>query len=254
MFRAGIILAAGALYCNQTARLRVSFWKVSAFMLMKRHILSLATAASLLAPAPPALAAPLERKDVAADPAVLFHVDFDAVRASPVGQAILNEPETKDKLASLSATLDFDLSNEVHGMTVYTTIGHPRDWTLIAYADFEPDHLVTLAKDAEGFQTVTNGAHVIYSWQDDRRKGRGGSTAQIYASVLPHRVVFGRDESHLAAALDVMDGTPPLSPARRAFRAAAPGESILAQGVILKFDFEAPIPTPPFSKCPNPCA
>jgi hypothetical protein len=209
---------------------------------MKRHLIILATAAAAFASAAPGLAAPLDRKDVAADPALLFHLDCDALRNSAVGQSILNGPEVQDKLAALGALIDFDLRKQLHGLTVYTTMGHPKDGALILYADFDPNRLITLAKGAENFQCVTNGAHVIYSWVDEKKKGRGGAPPRVYGALLGHRVVFGQEQSHLAAALDVIEGSAPNFSGNKALPDPAAGESPLIQGIILKFDFDSPDP------------
>jgi hypothetical protein len=165
--------------------------------------------AAVFAGAPTVFAAPFNPKDVAADPALLLHVDCDALKASSVGQSILSEPEIQDKLAAVGAIFDFDLRKQLHGLTVYTTEEHPKDGALIVYADFDPDRLITLAKAAEGFQTTTNGSHVIYSWLDDKKKAKDGERPRVCGAILGHRVIFGQDETHLADALDVIDGKAP---------------------------------------------
>ncbi len=209
---------------------------------MKRHLFILATAAAAFAPATPGFAAPLERKDVAADPALLLHVDCDALRNSAVGQSVLNEPEVQDKLAAVGALFDFDLRKQLHGLTVYTTMEHPKDGALILYADFDTNRLITLAKAADHFQSVTNGSHVIYSWLDDKKKGKEGAPPRVFGAILGHRLVFGQTQAHLADALEVMEGHAPNFSRSRALPDPATGETALIQGVILKFDFDSPDP------------
>jgi len=199
----------------------------------------LATAAALLAGAPVDFAAPFNPKDVAASPAVLFSVDCDALRASSVGRAILSEPEVQDKLAAVGAIFDFDLSKQLHGLTVYTTEAHPKDGVLIVYADFDPNRLITLAKAAPGFQSATNGSHVTYSWLDDKKKAKDGETPRVCGAILGHRVIFGKDSAHLAEALEVIDGNAPAFSGHLGLPAPDPGESILVQGELLKFDFDS---------------
>jgi hypothetical protein len=207
---------------------------------MKRTVLSLATAAAALAGAPLVSAAPFNPKDVAADPALVFHVDCDALRTSSVGQSILSQQEVQDKLAAVGAMFDFDVRKQLHGLTVYTTEAHPKDGALIVYADFEPDRLLALAKIADGFQAVTNGSHVIYSWIDDKKKAKEGEMPRVYGAIAGHRVVFGQEESHLAAALDVIDGAAPGFSGKKGLPSAEAGESILLEGLLLKFDFDDP--------------
>jgi hypothetical protein len=232
-------------------------------MLMKRPILILATAAAVFAGAPMVFAAAFNPKDVAADPALLLHVDCDALRASSVGQSILAEQEVQDKLAAVGAIFDFDLRKQLHGLTVYTTEEHPKDGALIVYADFDPNRLITLAKGTYGFQGVTNGlvsfgpdgagaakgieglksttngSHVIYSWLGDNKKGKDGERPRVYGAIMGHRVIFGQNENHLADALDVLDGKAANFSGKKGLPEAAEGESILAEGVMLKFDFDS---------------
>jgi hypothetical protein len=206
---------------------------------MKRLILLLATAAAVFTGAPMVFAAPFNPKDVAADPALLLHVDCDALKSSSVGQSILSEPDVQDKLAALGAIFDFDLRKQLHGLTVYTTEEHPKDGALIVYADFDPNRLITLAKAMEGYQTATNGSHVIYSWVDDKKKAKDGERPRVCGAILGQKVVFGQDETHLADALDVIDGKGPSFSGKKGLPEAAAGESILLQGVMLKFDFDS---------------
>ena len=207
-------------------------------MLMKRIILSLATAAAAFAGAPLVFAAPFNPTDVAADPALVFHVDCDAIRTSSVGKSILSQQEVQDKLTALGAMFDFDVRTQLHGLTVYTTEAHPKNGALIVYADFDPNRLLALANIADGFQSVTNGSHVIYSWIDDKKKGKEGDSPRVYGAIAGHRVVFGQQESHLAAALDVIDGKAPSFSGKKGLPGAQAGESILLSGLLLKFDFD----------------
>jgi len=207
---------------------------------MKRIILTLATAAAAFAGAPWVFAAPFNPKDVAADPALVFHVDCDALRASSVGQSILSQQEVDDKLSAVGAIFDFDIRTQLHGLTVYTTEAHPKEGALIVYGDFDPNRLIALAKATDGFHGVTNGSHVIYSWLDDKKKAKDGEPSRVYGAISGHRVIFGQQESHLAAALDVIDGTTPSFSGKKGLPGAESGESILLEGLLLKFDFDDP--------------
>jgi hypothetical protein len=123
-------------------------------------------------------------------------------------------------------------------LTIYTTEAHPKDGALIVYADFDPKRLLALGKAADGFRGVTNGLHVIYSWIDDKKKAKEGESPRVYGAIVGHRVVFGQEESHLAAALDVIDGPAPSFSGKNGLPNAEPGESILLEGLLLKFDFD----------------
>lgn len=208
-------------------------------MLMKRPILVLAlAAASLLASVPTAFAEPFDAKDVAADPALLVHVDCDALRASSVGQQLLTDSEVQDKLAAIAAIFDFDIRTQLHGLTVYTTDFRPKNGSLIVYADFDPKRLITLAKIANEFESVTNGSHVIYSWVDDKKESDAGGPGRVYGAIVGRRVVFGQNESGVADALNVIDGKAPNFSGKGELPQAAAGETLLVQGLMSKFDFK----------------
>jgi len=199
-------------------------------MLMKRFFVMLAFAPALVA-------APFDPKDVAAKPAVLAHVDFDALIGSSIGKSILNDPDAQSKLATVAALFDFDLRKQLHGATVYTTEDHPKDGVLIVYADFDADRLIALAKAAKGSECLTNGSHVIYSWLDDKKKHED-DPKRVYGAISGHRVIFGQDESTLADALDVMEGKGDSFSAKDAFPPADEGESTIAEAAVLKFPFD----------------
>ncbi|HEY3862759.1 MAG TPA: hypothetical protein VGO59_12815 [Verrucomicrobiae bacterium] len=208
---------------------------------MKHTIPNLLAAAAVLAGAPLAQAAPFNPKDAAANPALLVHVDCDAIRDSSFGKSILNQPDVQDKLAAVGAIFDFDFRKQLHGLTVYTTLDHPKDGVLIVYADFDSERLITLAKAADGFHTITNGPHTIYSWIDDKKKANeDGEKPRVYGAIKGHRVVFGQDEKHLADALSVIDGSASSFAGSNGLLAKDSGESILAEGELLKFDFDDP--------------
>ena len=171
----------------------------------------------------------------------------------PVGQSILSEPEVQDKLAAVGAIFDFDFRKQLHGLTVYTTEEHPKDGALIVYADFDPNRLITLAKAMDGFQTTTNGSHVIYSWLDDKKKAKNGGEPRVCGAILGSRVIFGQDETHLADALDVIEGKTPSFSGK-----GVPGQPManpsFCKACCSSLISTTPTRMRPFSKCPNPCA
>jgi len=207
-------------------------------MIMKQTVLILSAAVAFVAGAPVVWAAPFNPKDVAADPALLVHVDCDALRTCTVGQSILSEPEVQEKLAMVGAIFDFDFTKQLHGLTVYTTEAHPKDGALIVYADIDPNRLIALAKAQEGFHGVTNGSRIIYSWVDEKKKAKGDDQTRVYGAIEGHRVIIGQDETHLADALDVMDGKKPSFAGKKGLPEAEGGESIILEGLLLKFDFD----------------
>jgi hypothetical protein len=159
-----------------------------------------------------AMAGPLRRADVAADPAWLVHVDFDALRPTSLGQFVLEEmkkPETQAKLAAFQALFSFDLRTQLRGLTLYSSGANQEDGVLLVYADIDSERLVTLAKAAQDAKSHSHKSHTIYSWVDEKKKKQNKSDepARTYAAIKGKCVVFGQQQSRVASALEVLDGS-----------------------------------------------
>ena len=209
---------------------------------MKSNYCKCVLAAGCLAAASfTALAAPLHRADVAANPVWLAHVDFDGLRPTPIGQYILaelNKPEPEAKLAAFKAIVGVDPRTQLHGATVYSVGSAPEHGVLLVYADFDADRLVTLAKAATDSQHNTYKQHVIYNWIDDKQKPREGVKPRIYAAIDGARVVFGKREERVAQALDVLDGVLSTLASSTAFpELGAAGDTSFLEAAASRFDF-----------------
>jgi len=193
---------------NSMFTMKTNLWKLT--------LITACVCASGLA----ARAAALQRSDVSADPAWLLHLDCDSLRPTAIGQYVLSEmdkPEAKAKLAAFQSIVNFDLRNQLHGITLYGSSQAPADAVLMVYADFDADHLVTLAEAAKDHQSRQHKQHVIHNWIDDKKQATNGVTPRVYAAIQGHRVIFGQREEPVAAALDVLDGTAPSLRSGKAF-------------------------------------
>lgn len=151
-----------------------------------------------------AFAGPINRAHVAAQPLWVLHFDGDALRPTQTGQYLLGElqkPEAQDKFAAFQVMFNFDPRQHLHGVTLYSTTEKPEDGVLVVYADFEAQRLVTLAKAAKEYQSITHGQNVIHSWLDEKkRKGQ-----RVYAAIQGQSIIFGQRAAAVAASLDVRD-------------------------------------------------
>jgi hypothetical protein len=156
-----------------------------------------------------AIAAPLQRADVPADPTWVLHVDCDALRPTAVGQYLLAEmdkPDAQAKFTVFQTLFSFDPRKQLHGLTLYSVGNTPEDGVLMVYADFDPERLVTMAKAANDSQNTTYKEHVIYNWIDDKKKAKNGVKPRTYAAIQGTRVViFAQQEGRVKQALDVLD-------------------------------------------------
>ncbi|HEY3912955.1 MAG TPA: hypothetical protein VGN61_00600 [Verrucomicrobiae bacterium] len=208
--------------------------------MMKRIFLIPAIAFGVLA----ANAAPLKRADVAADPSMLVHIDFDGLRATSVGKAILtqlSQPDVDTKLSAIKGIFSFDPRTQLHGVTLYTKGKTAEGGVLIVYADFDSNRVLNLGMLAPGFHTITNGSHVIYSWIDEKKKDKGDDDdgpPHIYAAIRDNRVILGKSESWLISELNVLDGSEPSLAADNSSSALGEaGNGVFVQAVVRKFDF-----------------
>jgi hypothetical protein len=186
-------------------------------------------------------AAPLKRADVTVDPGLVVHVDFDGLRATSVGKAILaqlNQPAIDTKLSAIQAIFSFDPRTQLHGATIYATTQTPPEGVLIVYADFDSNRVVNLGKLAPGFETITNGSHIVHTWINGKEKGTNGESSHIYAAIQDNRIILGKGEDPVAAALEVLDGTvPSLAGEKSLPELGAAGKGNIIQAVVRKFDF-----------------
>lgn len=161
----------------------------------------------------PVFAGPLQRADVAAEPAWIVHLDCDSLRPTAIGQYILAEmdkPDAKAKLAELQTTFNFDLRKQLHGLTLYSTGKAPEDGVLLVYGEFDADRLLTMAKAAQDYQSTPYKKHVIHNWIDDKKQPVKGVMPRVYASLVGARIlVFAQQEARVAQALDVLDRASP---------------------------------------------
>ena len=187
-----------------------------------------------------ACAGSLQRSDVMADPAWLLHLDCDGLRPTAIGQYVLSEmdkPEAKAKLAAFQSIFSFDLRTQLHGVTLHGSSQAPQDAVLMAYADFEPDRLVTLAKAAKEYQSSSHNQHVVHSWIDEGKKATNGVRPRVYAAIQGNRVIFGQREDRVAQALDVLDGAKPSLASGNAFpELGVPGNAHFIEAAARKME------------------
>jgi len=199
---------------------------------MKRILIG--TAAVWVAAVTAGFAAPMERKDVTTDPALLAHVDVDALKNTSVGKAILADPDVQTKLDGVEAAFNFDLRKDLHGFTIYTTTEHSQAPALIVYADFDPDRLVKLAKTFPGYEAETNGGRVLHSWNNDKKND--DDSPRIHAAIAGHRVVFGKSKDALTHALDVIEGKADSLKDAKLLLPKKDGDLVVIEGCLHKFD------------------
>ena len=152
---------------------------------------------------------PLRRADLPAEPIFVLHLDVDALRPTAVGQYLLGEmdkPEVQAKLSALQTVFNFDPRKQLHGLTLFGTGKAPEDGVLLAYGEFEPERLITLAKGAKDYQSISYKDHTIHSWINEHKIGSNGSNPRVYAAFQGEQmVILAQKEARISEALDVLD-------------------------------------------------
>ena len=198
-------------------------------------------ACGLIAAGFPGFAGPLQRGDVAAEPAWVVHLDCDSLRPTPIGQYLLAEmdkPEAQAKLAAVQTIFGFDLRKQLHGLTLYSTGKAPADGVLLVYGDFDPERLITMVKAAQDYQATPYKQHVIHNWIDDKKKAVKGVKPRVYGAIQNGRiVVLSQQEARVAQALDVLDRAAPNLAGSGLFAPlGASGSSSIIQAAARKLD------------------
>lgn len=184
------------------------------------------------------MAGPFKHADVVSEPAWLFHIDFDALRGTVIGQHLLtemNKPEALNKLAAFQAIFNFDLRSQLHGVTIYGASTSAEDGVMLVQADFDAARLTTLAQGANGYQSTTHRQHTIHSWIDEKRPAKSGLKPRVYAAIYGNKVVFAHSQSRVAEALDVLDRVVPNLSSNAAFANFGNDKSFV-HGAATRFD------------------
>lgn len=163
--------------------------------------------------APSAQAAQFNYQSVIKDPDWVIHVDADALRATAVGRALLEQldkPELQAKFDIFQGIFSFDPRKSLHGLTLYGASTEAADGVALIYADVDAARLSALADMAGEHHTLTNKGLTIHTWVDAKDREKNPDAERTYATVFESRiVVFARKESRLMEAIDVLNHTKP---------------------------------------------
>jgi hypothetical protein len=205
-------------------------------MLKKSSLLALAGALAFTAPA-----SPFQRAQVAADPAWVIHLDCDALRPTLIGKFVLdelNKPEADQKMSDFKTMFSFDPRTQLHSLTLYSSSSSESDAVLLLKADFDAEHLASLARSAGEYQSSDHNGHVIHSWVDEKKHGKDGEPKRNYASIHgDHLVILSQKQESVAKALDVLDKkAPSLAAGTMVEPLGGPPSANIIQGAARKLD------------------
>jgi len=155
----------------------------------------------------PAVASPINRAHVSANPQWVLHIDCDALRPTQFGQSLfaeLQQPMWTEKFPVLRVLPNFNPRKQLHGLTFYSNSTYSDEYVLVVYADFQARRLASAAQSGKGYQTGTHRGHKIHSWITKEKR----ETERAYVAVDGSRLIFGSHLESVLQALDVIeDGT-----------------------------------------------
>lgn len=163
--------------------------------------------AGLLAVSPTLFAGPIPA-GVAEDALWFAQADLRVLRETALGQHVLealHEGAADDRLAALSAVLNFDPRSDLDVLQVYGR-GQDGDGVAILRGEFDGERLMTLVRAAEGYRSEEYGAHRLHSWIDRKKGAEKRTVGCVYDD---NTVVFADSLDVLRRAVDVLDGRAP---------------------------------------------
>ncbi len=158
----------------------------------------------------PVLASPLARGNIAANATWVAHADFDRLSDTTFGQYLLDElqkPALEPKFAAFQALFRFDPRRDLRSVTMYGVGANHEDVVALINGRFDTDHLVTLVKANDTYQSSPHRQYTIHSWIDNKKKKPDGAGPRTYAAIHPSgNVIIGRSAELVGLGLDVLDG------------------------------------------------
>ena len=164
----------------------------------------LACVACLAAPA--AMAGGLVKEQVSAQAKWVVHLDVEAAWASALGQFVLDKIEKDgkaDQIQKFADVFGFDLTKDLHGITLYGESYNPADGVAIVNATVNKDKLLGLLAQNAGHQEIAYGDFVLQRWTQ-KPEGPGDDGARYGTFYRDDLVIISRSVTALQHAIDVM--------------------------------------------------
>ncbi len=157
-------------------------------------------------------AAPMQRAHVAEQALWYAHVDLDLFKRTQVGQYILTlleRPEDAAKLAAFEAIFQFNLAEDLNGITLYGN-GEEEKGVMLLDGTFNNEHLITLIRGGENYAQTAHRSHTIHRWPDGYKVTEKDPKPPVFGAIHPNGLIILADaQAYVAQALDVLDGMQP---------------------------------------------
>ncbi|NLE37323.1 MAG: hypothetical protein GX621_04795 [Pirellulaceae bacterium] len=184
---------------------------------MRQCVLFLATVSCLVVSA---RADQFDPRHVAADTQWVAHLDIDALRSTQAAEQFLKPLLASDRaqreLKNIREAIGVDLTEDLHGATVYGSSFEPRRGIVVARVNLiESVFLGFLAKQPD-HRTAKYRNHELHSWTDPHHKGtlfacvcKPPNDATATSGQILSLAVVAHHQADMHKALDVLDGESP---------------------------------------------
>lgn len=148
-----------------------------------------------------ATASPLDRKSVSADAKWVFHIDFDAFRASEIGNIINQEIKNKhqEKIDALKQLFGSDLTTDFSSITLYGPDSNDLNAAALFECKYDQQKLISLLVLNEKYSTTEYDGITIHNWFDKKKKK---PQAGVFAT--DNLIIIAQTEQTVIDALNVL--------------------------------------------------
>lgn len=148
----------------------------------------------------------LQKDQVRGDAKWLFHANFDALRSSELGKLVQNDIQTKyqDKIDALAQLLGSDLTQDLHGVTLYGTRTGEENASALFNGNFDKDKLLSLLVLNPAYSKSEYEGTTIHHWIDEKKQKE-----QYGAFAADNLIVIAQTPEAVIDVLDVRSGKIP---------------------------------------------
>ena len=148
------------------------------------------------------LAAPINQAAIPADAKWLFHIDFDALRASQIGGLVRKDIEAEhgQQIEGMSTLFGTDLLDDVYGATLYGPDADEANAVALIHVKYDKDKLLALLKMGETYAETDYQGKTLYHWHDDKR-----DREQVGAFINNEIIAISQTDAAVTGVLDLMD-------------------------------------------------
>ena len=133
-------------------------------------------------------------------------IDADQLRATTVGNALLQQLSTGPEAARIDALkmlTGSDIRRDISAVTLYGASDREEDGVVLLQGRFNAEQLTTLAKANDGYAAEAYRGTTIHTWPD-KKKGPGKTS---HAAILPSGILLlAGSDSAIKSAVDAATG------------------------------------------------